>query len=374
MKVSESEILRLESSNTRLMRDNTHLQIEIDQLRSKLKSARDHMASTESISAFSNIEIPEVDSICHPAIVCERRVRDGFRLCITQGQIVVSSAADSGYGFQIVPLHSPTESSFVPVHSQQIRDVADMGTNSLIASASLDRTLAFTSLETQTVTNRFDFDVGLWCVSAMDANVFGTGGDRGRLYFGDIRSGTEVIKLETMGPPVNSIVRLSDELALALTARNSYVYDFRRGSTVIIKKEIEGGIAVRGCPASSFYAVLSRKESSSEVSFCTFDDQQRKFNVFSTQQIGYVKSMARPALQIVNGIVHCAVPNEPSCDFSLFALSQSKHDLWLKCKERWGAHKNRTPVVDLAMVTDPASILISALTSETLTLYQVPLA
>jgi WD40 repeat protein len=371
MKVSESEILRLEGSNAHLTRDNAHLAIEIDQLKSKLKSARDRLAGDLAWGPKTAAESPEIESIMHPAIVCERKVREGFRMCLTQGQGVISVALDSGFGLEVVPLHSPTETSSVPVHARQIRDLVPLA-DSVIASVSIDKTIALTSLESQSVARTIELDVALWCIAGMDENVIATGGDRGRLFLHDLRSAQEIFRFENPGPPVNSVVRLTDDL-LMMTARNSHIYDFRRGSLTAITKQVEGGISLRGCPGSSFYSVLTRKENFSEICFGTFDDHARKFSVFCTQQIGLVKTMARPGLQIVNGIVHCAVPNEPSCDFSLFALSQPKHDLWADCKTRWVSH-SATPVADLAITTETASILICSLSTDRLTLYELPMA
>jgi hypothetical protein len=207
----------------------------------------------------------------------------------------------------------------------------------------------------------------------MDDNVIATGGDRGKLFLHDLRSGGEIFRFDTPGPPVNSVVRLNDDLLMMMTGRSSHVYDFRRGSLVAITKQVEGGIALRGCPGSNFYSIITRKESFSEVSHATFDEQGRRFSVFSTEQIGLVKTMARPALQIINGIVHCAVPNEPSCDFCLFALSQPRNDIWGNYKNRWAA-KATTPIADLAITTETASMLICSLSSDTFTIYEAPLA
>jgi E3 ubiquitin-protein ligase RFWD3 len=368
---ANDEIVRLEESNTRLSRDNRNLEIEIRQLQSKLQVAKDQLA-------HDRVPLPHakpaetVAAVARPSVICERRISDGFRICPVEQTLVLSAKIQNEFGFHVIPIHSLTDVSTVCVHAHQIRDIAEIGHDSLIVSASLDRTLSVTSMETLTVLSRYSFDIPLWCCCPAVNNIIVTAGDQGKLFCIDLRCEDSISKLQWPGPPINSLAVLNDNLVMALTARDSNVFDLRSGRPQTIPTDVRGGICIRRCPETPFFTVLTRRDQTGEANFCTFE-QGGKFSSFSSTSIAYPTLMSRAAMRTVNGVVYAAIPNEASNDFSVFAMSQPKNDIWTKWRPRWGVPRNPSPVIDLAITSDTESVLIASVTTDRYCVYETPI-
>jgi hypothetical protein len=308
--------------------------------------------------------------IARPAVVLERRVCDGFRLVSIGEGVVVSSRFGDRFGVTVVPVHRPADESTITPHSAQIRDLADVGRDSLVASASLDRSLAVTSLASRTVVSRYAFEIPLWCCCAAGESTVAAGGEQGRLFCVDLRCPEAVVSMHVPGPPVTSAAYLGNQMLLATTARNCTAFDLRTGLEKHIRADPGGCIAATACPGTPFFTVLTRQQNVSVARFCSFDGQA--LTTFASAQIAYLTALSRPAMHTVNGVAYAAVPNEASRDFALFAMSQPKNDMWAKYRNRWAVPHGEAPVLDLAIAEDDLSMLIASVTVERLCVYQMP--
>jgi hypothetical protein len=271
-----------------------------------------------------------------------------------------------------MPIHAPSDVSTVEIHTEAIREIADVGRDSLVVTAGLDRVLAITAMDALRVQTKYTFDVPLWCCVGVDENVIAAGGDQGKLFCVDVRSQDRIMSMHVPGPAVNSVVVLREGLVMALTVLGTHGFDLRLGKAQTIRTDVKGGIAVRRCPDAVYFTVLTRGSEGCHARFCTCDNTG-KLALRSSVGIACLNGVSRPAMRTVNGVVHSVVPNEASKDFSVFSMSMPTNDIWAKWRPRWGIRRDQNAVLNVAITSDADSVLVASVTSDRFALYETPI-
>jgi len=363
-----AKVTGLRESNHRLERDITCLETEIERLRARLATEREHLACARLSGRPREVEKVTRHTVAAPSIVCERRLTGGFRVCSIGAGFAVSVKSRDGFGIEVLPLGALGEPSFLEVHSMRICDVTALGSRGVVVTASQDKSLAEISIETMSVRERHPMDVGLWCCAAIDDWVVAAGGDRGRLVIFDTRAGQTVARREAGGPPVFAVARLGDGLIMGMNPRESFLFDLRKGACVAsLQDDVGGGTAITGIRGSDVYTVIAHNE----ACFCTFSHAFR-FTAFATVPVGRMDMISHSAMDIVDGAVYAAVPSTAPGGFGIHVMSQPTTDIWQRYRGRWQGHENNAPAVGLAMTHDAGALLVAAVHPDRLTVYEVP--
>ena len=374
--ILDVEIVKLQESTQRLARDNQNLTHELEQLNAKVKVGREQLAKLVGPSLQVKEVETEKTTINMPAVVYEKEMNDGSRLCDCQGSLVASNKVGDDYGVEVIPIHGdPTNSSFVALHPMKINEIRSLPGKNHVVTVSHDKTLAEISLESRDVVNRYSFDVGMWCCTAMNENLVVAGGMMGKLFCVDMRAKEVACTREVKGPPLFSVEKLNDSLVIAMNPKECFIYDIRRGEIVRnAQNDIAGGVFVKGTNNSDIYSVITRNDRGADALFCSFSQTTNKFATFARVPLGDLNVMAHSALDVIDRVVHIAVPSNRPCGFSLHAMSQPQNDMWCEFAPRWQEYEKPEPVHDLSITHTTQSILVSAVTPKRLTMYELPIA
>ena len=372
--VLDVEIVKLQEAAQRLAHDNENLTRQLEQLNAKVKIGREQLA--KSVIPMMQVRDVEVEkaTISMPSIVFEKKMNEGYRLCTCYGSLVASDKVGDAFGVEVIPMMSTfTTSTFIPIHAAKIHEITDLGTRSRVVTVGHDKTLADVSLEACEVIHKYSFDTGLWCCTAMSDNVVVAGGMMGKLFSVDTRAQEMTCLRESKGMPLFSIAKLNDTMIMAMNPKECFIFDVRKGEIVQnSQRDVSGGFFVTGTRNSDIYSVISRNEREAEALFCSFSQQTNKFSTFAKIPIGKLEIMAHSSVDVIDRIVHIAVPNNRPCGFSLHAMSQPHNDVWCEFASRWDRYSKSGPANDLSLTHTTESIVLAAVTTNTLTMYEIP--
>ena len=345
------------------------LEKDIHEVEEKLKKGKDALA--KNVTIVKTKAITEFCQISQPGLIYDRPIIDGFRMHTTH-HIFINTSRDrksDKFGIQVSKFNSLDDYSFIPLHSTQIRDIASNGLD--VITCSLDKTIRITSTASQKSISQFNLSVPLWCCAAINDNMIAAGGDRGFFTVIDKRTNKSVATKNIPGPPVNSMALLNPSTVMCLTAKELYFFDILKSEFIGYKKDDCGGFSLRQCTGSPFYSILTRKDGEASISYKALD-QNKTFSTFSTAKIGMFKNIIRPSLYCYGDSIYSAVPNEPTLDFSLFALSQSNYDMWSQWSPRWTRSKEREPVIDCLICEERNEFIVISLSPNHIYMYSVP--
>ncbi|KAH0792236.1 hypothetical protein GPJ56_003762 [Histomonas meleagridis] len=306
--------------------------------------------------------------ISQPGIIYQRKLTESSRLFTINHLILNTTRHFNSYGIQISHFDDLQSFSTVNLHTSQIRDLCSDG-NTFI-TASLDQSVSFSSLETESKIADFHFDVPLWSCTQLNDTLIACGGDRGWVYGIDTRSGTRFFERQIVGPPINSM-STCDNTLLFLSAHSINFYDFIKGDFIEVHTNIDGGFSLRKTEDSELFSLIQRQGNNAAMFYCRFE-RQSVFKMFKMVPMKYFSQIPGTAMRSIDGNVYAAVPNEQSCDISLYTLSQQNNNIWEKWKERWDYEKNNKPILDVAIDAED-SMTVSTLSCDRLTVYQIPI-
>lgn len=363
------DIENIEKKTKRMKSDIQNLEKDIQEIEEKLKVGREALAKNITITKSNSIT--EFSQISQPGLIYDRSINEGFRMHVMHHFFINTSkdVTSDKYGVQISKFNSLDDYSFVPLHSAPIRHIAS---NSLdIITCSLDKTISITSATSQKMVNHFQLSVPLWSCVSINDNLIGAGGDRGFFTIIDKRTNTPTVSKSVPGPPINSMAMLNPSTVMCLTAKDLLFYDISLGKFVSYQKEEGGGFSLTQCIGSSFYAILTRKDGEASISYKALD-QSKNFTTFSTARIGPFKNLIHPSLYCYNDSIYSAVPNEPTLEFSLFALSQPNYDMWSHWKSRFVRNEEREPIIDCLICEERNEFIVASLSSDHIYIYSLP--
>ncbi|OHS94810.1 hypothetical protein TRFO_38994 [Tritrichomonas foetus] len=361
------QLLEIEKNTKMILNNIENLEKNIKELECKLK--RDKKILAKNITINKSTQISEFREISQPGMILNRKITDGFRIHTMQHIFMNTSKNENQYGIQFSKFSTLDEISFIPIHTSQIRDITSSGTN--VITCSIDKSLCFSSIETQKVINRFNFSNSLWSCVKINENSFCVGGDRGFIASIDPRSGKEIFSKKISGPPVNSLAMLNENIVVGLTVKDLHFFDITKGDFVKYQKKINGGFSLRSCAGSNIFILLSRNESTATVSYCWID-QNHAFSAFSSFEIASFKHLIRPSIYCYDDAIYSAIPNEANGEFSLYALSQPKYDMWGHWRSRFQSIGSHLPVIDCIICEERNEFLIGALSSDRVRIFTVP--
>lgn len=363
------ELENMEQKTKKMKTEIIGLEKDIQEVEEKLKKGKEVLAKNVTITKTKSVT--ELTQISQPGLIYDREIVDGFRMH-SMHHFFVNTAKDPSsnkYGIQVSKFNSLDDYSFIPLHSAQIRDITS--SNLDLITCSLDKTITLTSSASQKIISNFVFQVPLWSCVNINDNLIGAGGDRGFFSIIDKRSNQTVVTKNIPGPPINSMAMLNSSTVMCLTAKNLNFYDISKGKFVSYQKEESGGFSLRQCIGSSFYSILTRKDGEATITYKALD-QSKVFSTFSSARIGLFKNIVRPSLYCYNDSIYSAVPNEPTFEFSLFALSQPNYDMWSHWKSRWIRNEPREPVIDCLICEERNEFIIASLSSDHIYIYSIP--
>ena len=139
--------------------------------------------------------------------------------------------------------------------------------------------IAVVDINENKIVNDYCFDLSLWSCFYLNQNLITCGTERGFVYLIDNRTESYKFQQQINGPPINSISKYNNNLILYLSAHEIKCFDIRMNNFIPIKTNIEkGGFSLNKANNSNIFTLLQRNQNQSNVTFCSFDDEN--FNSF----------------------------------------------------------------------------------------------
>lgn len=188
----------------------------------------------------------------------------------------------------------------------------------------------------------------------------------------DNRSESDVFKQQIKGPPINSISKFNDNLALLLSAQEIKCFELRMNAFIPINTNIKkGGFSLDKSNDTNLFTLLQRDQAHSRMLHCSFDETN--FKLLKEVEIGHFTKIPRTCIRKINDTIYTCIPNEPTKDFKLLSHSpRGDIDIWEQWKDRWNFTSISLPISSVS-IDKVGSIVLSTLSPTTLTIYELPL-
>ena len=380
-----------QSLNEQIGQKNSQLEDEILGLERQIQTLENNvMKVTKKISdslkqgeLIGMHEVKEVESVSRPALICEKKISYGLRLESCLNHIFVSTMhtneSDNShvFGLEYASYYNLGNFSFIPLHSEQMRDIASNEEAKKIATSSIDKSISVISIDTMEVENKFLYLQPIWTCSWKDENVIYGGSERGQFFGIDWRSGTLIFQKEMNGPPVNSINPISNDVVLITTARDLYLYDIVASQKIPIipkgKFQVPlSALSLKNCKNSNAYIYITKSSDSFYCGLSTFD-LQGYFSIASLE-IPKIAPVSRAAGLNYNDTLYISYPYQMNMinTFSLRKSTNLRNDLWAVWQNHWFDYSHPSNIVDLCFDTVPNPVL-SSLSQNMLRIYELPL-
>ena len=365
----DPDLQKVQNETNMIKGENELLEQRIQEMKDKLTKEKEYLAKNVQITKSTTIS--EHYEITYPGLIYERTIDDGFRIHYSNHFFINSCKnGNNNYGIQYTSFKKLKNVSFLPLHSMQIRDIASNSTQ--ITTCSLDKSMCISEIDERKILNRYTFEESLWSCLSINDNLIGVGGDRGLFSYLDPRMENTIFTTNIPGPPVNSMVKLSDTAILGLTAKEFHFYDITKGGFFQPQEKLPGGFSLRGCNGSCFYVYLRRNNGIATVTYCAYDQNKQLINILSSE-IGMFKQIIRPSLISFNDVTYSAIPDEPNKDFSLYALNQPRFDLWSQWNTRFiSSNLCENPIIDCTLFEEMNELMIATTTSNKIRIFSVP--
>lgn len=344
---------------------------EISKLKRDINIYQFESEKTEMFKA-KHQPIFEKRSVYHPSLIFETPVTNGTRVSVTPKNIIVTTQNnDLKYGIKFYENQNFTESKFISLHTQPIKDLSSPILDSdVVSTVSTDGTLNQISLRTSQILSKIDLHVPLWCCEWARPNCIAVGGTNGKFFIVDGRGTTPVnIQLEN-GPPVTSLIRVDDDFLYVVTPKKGVLYDIR--SSGFTRSFIEGfntGQSCTGC--QHIFASIVRSGQSAELSLNKFN-QSRSKSLIATFKLENYRGLARPALCSNGPSIHIAASNGNS--FEIFSASTKEPNLNNRLTDKWQSLfqcRDQSPIIDLAMGKS-YDLMLATLSEKELRVFSIP--
>lgn len=366
-----SEVSRTEIN--KLLVENEKMKDEIDELNTDSNRMEKQIKSREKELTQRNTKREKIfieqHVIRNSALIFERKLTDGFRICTNERIIIASNKLNDKYGLEVSSFSDLPNFSFIPCHKLQIRDIAYK--NNMIASVSHDKHLIITTGDSPRVLSSTIQDVPLWSTMWFDQNVVFAGGNLGHINGYDTRSNLDTFKISLNGPPINSLVPFNSEIFIAVSTQKSHFIDTRTMKEIYINNSIQGGICMHKSYDSPVFILSSKYEDKISNNVFTID-KGKNFQTIKEIKTKSYQFSARVAISSIGKFNYCAIPDESQRFFSLRVCNQLENDIMATWKNKWRNFSFPEPVIDLSFsVNDTA--FISAASQTRLRIYSLPI-
>ncbi|EAY08067.1 hypothetical protein TVAG_463470 [Trichomonas vaginalis G3] len=314
----------------------------------------------------------EKKSVNRPSLIFETPITNGFRVSVTPKNIVVTCQNNDGkYGIKFFENQNFTESKFIPLHTQQIRDLSSPILDAdVVATVSTDCILNQTSLRTSQIISRTELQAPLWCCEWARPTCIAVGATNGRFFIVDGRGTTPVNIQVEPGPPVTSIIRVDDDFLYVVTPKKGILYDIRSsGFTRCFIDGFNSGCACTG--HQQIFASLLRKGTTAEFSLNKFN-QSRTKSTIGTFNIDFYKTFARPAVCCCGSTICACAPNGDN--FEIFFSSVKEPSLSNRATEKWKYlfyNEQPAPILDISLGKS-YDLMLATLSEKNLRVFSIP--
>ena len=417
--ISSNEIInQLNKEKDQLLQNQQSLVEELKSVKLELNSTKDELSQANLFSSQlsnqnSRSKSNSAYSSTSAAVIYERKVNDAFRLLVSNNQLFVSQKTGSKYGIQISSISTLNSSYFISIHDGQIRDISNSPDFSIIATASIDKSICIVNSRTTQVINRFNVSEPLWSCCWASRNILAAGGNCGKLFIRDIRaSNTTIINNSNRnsngsiyfdensvfqmapGPPLFSVLPLNTTRLLCISPVIGRYFDLRNGKFEPNSKNIEGGqlacylhnnyssstsSSSQSSPNHSFSISSSSSNNSNLIMVTSRDQAQSAKSVYynmksdgllhavRARENKYFSLISRQALVRCGGSIYSICPDETINDFSVFSNNKNDEDIWAKWRLNFPASAHPSPVLDgFATEYSSSQLMIFSLSSSLL--------
>ena len=369
--LDSAEIDNLNELNSQLRMQNQKLTTQIQNLQRDINIIQ-FESNKSSIYKKKGPAIIEKRCVNRPSLVFEHEIKTGYRCVTTSKQILITQQNQSNsFGITTFDTNDFKEDKFIPLHSQQIREIVPSPLDtSIIATVSTDCKLIQTSLRTKQPISNVTLPTPLWSCEWLRPNCVACGGTNGQFFMIDGRGDCAVKLTLEKGPPITSIMKIDDNYCYAVTPKKGVLYDIRASS--FTKTEIPGfniGNTIQGL--NKFMMTITRKNSSAFFSLNKIN-QSKSITTIGTFNIQEYNSLAKPSAISNGSIAYVAVPNGKT--FSLFSINQKDpklgNDFWNKWRNRF-YDSSPSQILDIS-IGKSQDLLVSIVTENKLRVYALP--
>ena len=258
---SDELVTQLNQEKDQLLQKQQTLAEELKMIKGELNSTKDELSQALQFSSqLSNQNNRNKNnltrSIAPASIIYERNMNDSFRLLVFNNQLFVSEKTGSKFGLQISSLNNLNNKYFLSIHDGQIRDISNSPDLSTVATVSIDKSMCLVNSRTSQIISRFSTSEPLWSCCWASRYLLASGGNCGKLFIRDIRTGNSSITSNAPnsiiynedsvfqmapGPPLFTVLPLSTNRILCISPIIGRYFDLRNGKFEPNSNNIEGG-------------------------------------------------------------------------------------------------------------------------------------
>lgn len=372
MPLDNSQLEGLKEKNEKLFQERKIARIRNGQLSRDLNLMCSELNQYKRAGKARVLKTNMIQPVKFPSLILDKSVTKASRIHLTSKNVIVAVQKEKNsksYGIEFSDYDDLTF-KYIPLHNGIIRDIACCPNDEMIlATVSVDTTMKQISLRSSQETMKCKLPVPLFCCEWISQNSVAVGGTLGHFFVVDGKGSIVFQEKIAGGPPVTSIVKISEYELFVSLPNVSHIFDIRAG--VLVPDKYEGFNFTRTSSSQKFIG-LRRDSNNIVVQTGRFVDSIPDFD--EKIQLPTSNKIARPGISDVSTGYYVAIPDVHNERLSLRYSLNMGEDMWEKY-EKMFIDANQDSMIDtqILKLTDQDFIL-ATLTENNIRLYSLPIS